>query len=70
VYKIIVCYNCGRLLLAESEQRTRLCPHCEATINTKRTRVVAAAATAREASELIRAFKQKKEYDGSQGQRR
>jgi len=60
MYNIIGCYKCGRLLLAKSNQKTRQCPHCEATINTKQARIVGAAATAREASELIRAFKQKK----------
>ncbi len=60
MYIVILCHNCGRLLLARKNQRTRHCPHCETRISTERARVVAAATSAREASELIRALKQKK----------
>jgi len=63
MYIVIMCHSCGRLLLARKDQRTRQCPNCEARINTERARVIAAAASAREASELIRALKQKKEQD-------
>jgi DNA-directed RNA polymerase subunit M/transcription elongation factor TFIIS len=61
MYNIIMCYNCGRLLIAKSAQKTRQCPHCEARINPERARLVASTKTAKEASELIRTLKQKKE---------
>jgi len=64
MYSVIVCYNCGRLLLTKRKQKTKECPHCEVRINTERARVVGSAATAREASELVRTLKQKKEKDG------
>ena len=61
VYNIVVCHNCGRLLLAKDNQKTRHCPHCETRINAYGARVVATAKTAQEASKLIRALKQKPE---------
>jgi DNA-directed RNA polymerase subunit RPC12/RpoP len=61
MYDVIVCYNCGRLLLAKEYQKMRQCPHCEARISTERAKVVASAETAREASELIRTLKQNRE---------
>jgi len=61
MYSVIVCYNCGRLLLAKDTQKTRQCPHCEARINAERTKRVASAKTAQEASRLIRMLKQKRE---------
>jgi len=60
-FSVIVCYNCGQLLLAKKSQKTRQCPHCAVKVAAERARVVAHAATAREASELIRALKQKRE---------
>jgi len=59
MYSIIVCHNCGRLLLAKDNQKTRHCPHCEIRINTNRVRIAATAKTAHEASELIRTLKLK-----------
>jgi len=51
--------------LTKTNQKTKECPHCEARINTERARVVGSATTAREASELVRALKQKKGKMGS-----
>lgn len=59
MYRVIVCHNCGRLLLAKQTQRTRFCPHCETRVNADRAKIVASANTAHEASRLIRALKQK-----------
>jgi len=66
MYNVIVCHNCGRLLLAKETQKTRQCPHCEARFNIERTRIVASAKTAQEASKLIRALKQKKDSSAAQ----
>jgi len=57
MYTVIVCYNCGRLLLAKAEQKTRQCPHCEARLLVEKTKRVAFAKSAREASRLLRAMK-------------
>lgn len=60
MYRIIMCYSCGRLLLAIKDQKSRRCPHCGARINTERARFIASAPTAREASELLRKLKHEK----------
>jgi DNA-directed RNA polymerase subunit RPC12/RpoP len=59
MFAIIVCYDCGRLLLAKTEQKNRQCPHCGARLTVVRTKRVAIADTAAEASRLIRVLKQK-----------
>lgn len=61
MYAVIVCYNCGRMLLAKADQKTRLCPHCESRLIIEKTRRVALAKSAREATKLIRAMKLKRE---------
>jgi len=57
MYMVIMCYNCGRLLLAKADQRTRQCPHCEARLLVEKTKRVASAKSAREASRLLRVMK-------------
>jgi ribosomal protein L37AE/L43A len=57
MYDVVICYNCGQLLLVRKGQKTRQCPHCETRVNTGRAKAVASATSAREASELIRALK-------------
>jgi len=61
MYNVIVCHNCGQLLLAKNTQKTRQCPHCEARIQTARANIAASAKTAREASQLIRTLKLQRE---------
>lgn len=46
--------------MATKGQKSRRCPHCEARIKTERARFIASAATAREASELLRKLKEGK----------
>jgi len=58
MYVVIVCYNCGRLLLAKAEQKTRQCPHCEARLLVEKTKKEAFAKSAPEASRLLRAMKE------------
>jgi DNA-directed RNA polymerase subunit RPC12/RpoP len=60
MYVVITCYKCGQLLLAKTDQRTRQCPYCEARLILDKTKKVASAKTAQEASVLIRALKRKK----------
>jgi DNA-directed RNA polymerase subunit RPC12/RpoP len=59
MYAVIVCYGCGRLLLTKTDQKNRQCPHCGARLIVARTKHVAHAESAREASLLMRAMKQK-----------
>jgi len=59
MYVVIVCYKCGRFLLAKAGQKTRRCPHCEAQLVLDKTKRIAKTKTAQEASDLIRALKRK-----------
>jgi len=60
MYVVIVCYSCGRFLLAKADQKTRRCPHCKARLILAKTKKVAQAKSAREASNRIRALKMEK----------
>ena len=60
MYVTIVCYKCGQLMLAKTDQKTRQCPYCETRLILDKTKKVATAKTAQEASILIRALKKKK----------
>ena len=54
---IVVCYNCGGLLLAKTEQKTRTCPYCGSTVILQKARKVASAESASEASVILRKLK-------------
>jgi len=60
MYVVITCYKCGQLLLAKTDQKTRQCPYCETRLDLDKTKKVASAKTAQEASILIRALKKEK----------
>jgi len=60
MYVVIFCYKCGQLLLANTNQKTRQCPYCETRLDLDKTKKVASAKTAQEASILIRALKKEK----------
>jgi DNA-directed RNA polymerase subunit RPC12/RpoP len=62
MYVVIVCYRCGRLLLAKTAQKTRRCPHCEARLVLEKVKKVAHAKSASEASSLIRALKRREAF--------
>jgi len=59
MYLIIVCPKCGKLLIARSDQKTRLCPYCQKRIMVYKAVKVAKAKTAREASIVIQKLKSK-----------
>ncbi|MCJ7767297.1 DUF1922 domain-containing protein [Candidatus Bathyarchaeota archaeon] len=54
---ILACNNCGGLLLAKADTKTRTCPYCGATVKTDKARKVGSAPTAQEASTLLRKLK-------------
>jgi len=56
-YLIIQCYSCGKLLLARSGQKTKLCTYCNTRLNIFRVRVLARAPTAKAASRIVIALK-------------
>ena len=59
MYMVVVCYKCGRFLLAKTGQKTRRCPYCEARLVLDKTKKVAHVKTAQKASNFIRALKRK-----------
>jgi len=59
MYLVILCPECGKLLLAKSEQKTRTCPYCQKRIVIYKAIKVAKAKTAREASIIIQEIKKK-----------
>jgi predicted RNA-binding Zn-ribbon protein involved in translation (DUF1610 family) len=54
---IVKCTQCGGLTLTAKGQKTKICPYCGTQINLLRSQKVAAANTAREASEMLRKIK-------------
>ncbi|MGQ9461314.1 MAG: DUF1922 domain-containing protein [Candidatus Bathyarchaeaceae archaeon] len=59
MYAVIVCYNCGRFLLAKTSQKTRRCPYCETRLILDKAKKVAHTKTAQEASSIVRTLKRK-----------
>jgi len=59
MYVVIVCYGCGRFLLAKATQKTKRCPYCAAQLKLVKAKKVAHLKTAQEASHYIRALKGK-----------
>ena len=60
MYLVIICYKCGQLLLAKTNQKTRRCPYCEARLVLDKTKKVARTKNSLEASDLVRALKRRK----------
>lgn len=54
---ILACSNCGGLLLAKADTKTRTCPYCGATIKTDKAKKIGSAPTAQEASTLLKKLK-------------
>ena len=57
MYLVIVCYGCGRFLLAKATQKTKRCPYCAVRLNVVSAKKIAQVKTAQEASNYIRALK-------------
>ncbi len=57
MYAVITCYRCGRLLLAQTKQKTKQCTHCGFRFSVEKSRKIGYAKSAREASTLIRKLK-------------
>jgi DNA-directed RNA polymerase subunit RPC12/RpoP len=56
-FVIIVCSRCGGLLAAKAEQKTRTCPYCGFKIVLYKSKHVAVANDAREASMILKRLK-------------
>lgn len=59
-YLVVACTNCGRLLLAASDKRTRSCAHCGRRVRIEDARVIARSETAREARLVLSEAKAQK----------
>lgn len=59
MYLVIICYKCGRYLLAKGDQKTRQCPYCEARLVLNRAKKIVTAKTAEQASNFLRSLKEK-----------
>lgn len=58
-FVIVVCGKCGGLLAAKVEQKTRTCPYCGSKIFLEKSKHVAVANDAREASATLKMLKTK-----------
>ena len=58
-FVIVVCSKCGGLLAAKAGQRTRICPYCGFRIVLYKSKRVAVANNAREASMILKRLKRK-----------
>lgn len=56
---IVVCSRCGGLLAAKAEQKTKICPYCGFKIVSEKSKHVAVANNAREASVILKRLKRK-----------
>ena len=56
-FLIVVCGECGGLLLGKAEQKTRTCPYCGFKVLVEKAKKLASAKTAYEASKILRKLK-------------
>jgi DNA-directed RNA polymerase subunit RPC12/RpoP len=56
---IVVCSKCGGLLAAKAEQKTRTCPYCGFKIVLEKSKHVASANDASDASRILKILKMK-----------
>jgi len=59
MYCILRCYECGKLLLAHSSEKSRTCPYCESRLSIARARILARFDSSREARLWLAANKKK-----------
>ncbi len=58
---ILECNKCNGLMMAAKTQLTRTCPYCGAKVDLRMAKRIASAATAIEASEMLRKLKAKRQ---------
>ena len=49
-------------MLCNQDQKTKICPYCGTNVNLKKTKAIASAATAFEASEILRRLKNERGF--------
>jgi DNA-directed RNA polymerase subunit RPC12/RpoP len=57
MYVVVVCYGCGRFLLAKGNQKTKRCPYCDVRLTLDKTKKLVHVKTAQEASNYLRELK-------------
>jgi DNA-directed RNA polymerase subunit RPC12/RpoP len=63
VYVVIICYNCGKFLLAKNSQKTKKCNYCSAKLALIKARKVIFIKNPQEASKYIRSLKLEKMHE-------
>ncbi|MGA2789896.1 MAG: DUF1922 domain-containing protein [Candidatus Bathyarchaeia archaeon] len=56
-YLVVACTNCGRLLLAVSDKKTRSCPYCGRRVNLEDARLIARSEKPKEARRVLQEAK-------------
>jgi DNA-directed RNA polymerase subunit RPC12/RpoP len=59
MYIIGNCPSCGKIMMANTDNMTRTCPHCGSRVNLAGLRVLARTRSSQEATLLIQALKEK-----------
>jgi DNA-directed RNA polymerase subunit M/transcription elongation factor TFIIS len=60
LFLVIICDECGGLLLAKTEHKTRKCPYCGSRVNVEKAKKVASAENAQNASTILQEMKRRK----------
>jgi predicted RNA-binding Zn-ribbon protein involved in translation (DUF1610 family) len=63
MYLIINCPSCGKIIMANTVNKTRSCPHCGVKISVHGAKVLARRRTTQEAVEIIQHLKAQKNRD-------
>ena len=65
MYLIVNCPHCGRLMMANSSNRTRKCPNCSFRSDIFTLKIVASTQSSRKAVEIIQQLKADKKGKGT-----
>jgi DNA-directed RNA polymerase subunit RPC12/RpoP len=61
-YLVVACTDCGRLLLAVSDKKTRSCPYCGRRVNLKDARVITRSKNPKEARQVLQETKRQEQH--------
>jgi len=66
MYIIINCPTCGKIIMANTANKSRTCPYCRVKLSTYEAKILAKSETTHRALELIQFLKQKENKDSHQ----